>query len=379
MCAELADNLIARAWKPGECTRFAVQEPKLREIFAPAFADRVVESWLVALVEKDLDRLFIEDTFANRKGKGTLAAVLKAQKAMRKPDSVFCLQLDVRSFFHSIHRPTLLHDWLDFLRGLPVDEKRLALAAYISTALLTRVPRENFHTVRSSRPLLAALPAQKSLLHAATDTGLPIGSAASQHFANFYMNGLDHFVKHELRVKGYIRYMDDLLLFGPDSAGLTRRKDAIAGYLQDRLRLALHPAKTLLSKSDQGVAYLGYRVYPHHLHPCSRTIGALKARLDFFKHLFWPNRFALFQRPMRGVWQSLAMNGELTPPLAPDWLLLKRMEATINSYYGIMGHAQSYKLRKSLYHKHFGPLREFFVPADAGYAAMHVKKRFLHG
>jgi hypothetical protein len=137
-------------------------------------------------------------------------------------------------------------------------------------------------------------------------------------------------------------------------------------------------AKTLLSKSVQGIEYLGYRVYPHHLHPCSRAIGALKARLDFFKHLFWPDRFALCQRPMRGVWQSLALNGELAPPLAPDWLLLKRMEATINSYYGIMGHAQSYNLRKSLYHKHFGPLRDFFLPADAAYSAMHVKKRFLY-
>ena len=100
MSAKLADRLLARAWKPGECTRFAVQEPKLREIIAPAFADRVVESWLVAQVETALDRLFIEDSYANRKGKGTLAAVQKAQQCMRKPGNAFCLQLDVRSFSH---------------------------------------------------------------------------------------------------------------------------------------------------------------------------------------------------------------------------------------------------------------------------------------
>ena len=378
MCAELAKNLLARAWKPGGCTRFAVQEPKVREIFAPAFSDRVVESWLVALVETALDKLFIEDSYANRKGKGTLAAVLKAQSCMRKPGNAFCLQLDVRSFFHSIHRPTLLRDWLSFLRGLPVNAERLDLGGHISTALLTRVPKDNFHTVRNSRPLLMALPAHKSLIHAPQDTGLPIGSAASQYFANFYLNGLDHFVKHELRIKGYLRYMDDLLLFGPDSATLIRQKDAIAGYLQDRLRLVLHPAKTLLSKSSQGIEYLGYRVYPQYLHPCSRTINALKARLDFFKHLFWPERFALCQQPVRGTWQGLVRNRELTPPVTPDWLLLKRMEATINCYYGIMGHAKSYSLRKALYHKHFGPLREFFIPANAGYSAIHAKKRFLH-
>jgi stalled ribosome alternative rescue factor ArfA len=118
LCSELAEALYARAWKPGIYTRFAVQEPKLREIFAPDFADRVVEAWLVALVEKPLSRLFIEDTYANRKGKGTYAAINKAQKLMRSPGHEWCLQLDVRSFFTSIHRPTLLRNWIDFLNGI---------------------------------------------------------------------------------------------------------------------------------------------------------------------------------------------------------------------------------------------------------------------
>jgi hypothetical protein len=378
MCAELADSLLSRVWKPGECTRFAVREPKLREIFAPAFADRVVESWLVALVEEPLSRLFIDDTFANRKGKGTLAAVLKAQKFMRRPNHAFCLQLDMRNFFHSIHRPTLERSWMGFLHGLSLKPQRLALAAHISTALLRRVPGESFHTVRSSRPLLQTLPPRKSLLHAPADTGLPIGSAASQHFANFHLNGLDHFVKHELRVKGYIRYMDDLLLLGPDSATLLQWRDAIALYLRGNLRLSLHPDKELLSKTGQGIAYLGYRVYPHYLHVCSSSVNALKARLDFFKHLFRPERFPICRKPVRGAWHGLGESGEIRPPVNPDWPLLKRMEATINSYYGIMGHAQSYKLRKALYHKHFGPLRAFFVPADAGYSAVHVKRLFLY-
>jgi hypothetical protein len=377
MCAELAVKLLDQTWKPGECTRFAVQEPKVREIFAPAFADRVVESWLVALVDEPLSRLFIDDTFANRKNKGTLAAVLKAQKFMRRPNHAFCLQLDMRNFFHSIHRPTLEQNWLAFIGGLGLPPERLALVRHISVALLRRVPRENFHTVRSSRPLLQALPPHKSLLNAPLDTGLPIGSAASQHFANFYLNGLDHFVKHGLRVKGYIRYMDDLLLLGPDVAALLSWRDAIAAYLRD-IRLTLHPDKELLSKTGQGIEYLGYRVYPHYLHVCSRSVNALKDRLDFFKNLFWPESFPLCRKPVRGTWQSLLKTGDITPPLAPDWITLKRMEATINSYYGLMVHAQSYKLRKSIYHKHFGPLRALFIPADSGYKAIHAKKRLLY-
>lgn len=376
LCADLAGSLVARTWKPGQYTRFAVQEPKLREIFAPAFADRVVEAWLTALVKKPLGRLFIEDSYATRKGKGTHAAIAKVQKLMRKPGNIWCLQLDVRGFFHSIHRPTLLRGWLEFLRGLDVSPERRELAAYISTVLLHTSPADNHHTVNSSRPLLRGLPPHKTLPGAPPDTGLPIGSVASQHFANFYLNGLDHFIKHRLRVKGYVRYMDDLLLLGPDPATLRGWRNDIAACLKNTLRLTLHPGKEQLTKTGQGISYLGYRVYPRHLHVGARSVKALKARLDYFKHLVQPERYPLCQRPLRGVWQGLAESG-VKPPVELSWRLLKRMEATINSYYGIMGHAQSYRLRKSLYHHHFGPLRSFFLPADAGYSAVHVVKRAL--
>lgn len=378
LCVELAELLTARTWKPGQYTRFAVQEPKLREIFAPAFADRVIEAWLVALAEEPLSRLFIEDSYSNRKGKGSHAAIAKTQKLMRHPSHDWCMQLDVRGFFHSIHRPTLLSGWLAFLDTTTMHPERRELAAFISTALLARSPADNHRVVKSSLPLLRNVPPHKSLLGSGPDTGLPIGSAASQHFANFYLDGLDHFIKHVLRAKGYVRYMDDLLLFGPDEEVLLEWRNAIAAHLKNNLRLSLHPNKELLTKTGQSIEYLGYRVYAHHLHTGQRSVKALKARLDFFKHLFWPERFPLCQKPVRGVWQRLVESGDCTPPLAPTWPLLKRMEGTINCYYGIMGHAQSYKLRKTLYHKHFGPLRSFFFPADAAYSAVNVPRRFLY-
>jgi hypothetical protein len=133
-----------------------------------------------------------------------------------------------------------------------------------------------------------------------------------------------------------------------------------------------------MAKTRQGVEYLGYRVYPSHLHVCSRSVITLRARLDFFKHRFWPDRFPVCQKPARGTWQRLLESGELTPPLHPEWTLLKRMEATINSYSGVLGHAESVKLRKSLYHKHFGPLRSFFYPTDAKYSSVGVVRRFLY-
>ena len=376
LCAELAEYLTARTWKPGRYTRFAVREPKLREIFAPAFADRVVEAWLVALVEEPLSRLFIDDTYANRKGKGVHAAITKAQKLMRQPGHVWSLQLDVRGFFHSIHRPTLLSGWLAFLEGQNIPPERREVAAYISTALLERSPAGNHRAVRSSLPLLRNIPPYKSLLGSPSDTGLPIGSAASQHFANFYLNGLDHYIKHTLRVKAYTRYMDDLLLLGPDAQTLLAWRDAIVAYCRERLRLELHPGKEQLQRADKGIRYLGCKVYPHHMHPLDRTVKALKARLDFFKHLFHPEAWPKCQIPERGSWVALVEDG-LVAPVEPSFRLLKTMEATINSYYGLMCHTQSYRLRKSLYHGHFGPLRRYFLPADADYSAVRVCKRWL--
>ncbi len=137
LCAELAASLTAHTWKPGQYTRFAVREPTLREIlFAPAFADRIVQTWLATRMEPILERCLIDDTYATRKGKGPLAAIKKAQKYMRQPGRGWCLQLDVRGFFHSIHRPTLLRLWLAHLERQAMPEEQRVLMRFISVSIL---------------------------------------------------------------------------------------------------------------------------------------------------------------------------------------------------------------------------------------------------
>jgi hypothetical protein len=375
LCADLAGRLLRKNWRPGPYTRFAVEEPKLREILAPGFGDRVVESWLTTMMGPSLERLLIDDTYANRKGKGPLAAIDKVQRLMRRPGHEWCLQLDFRCFFHSIHRPTLSSLWLDFLLWAGLEPGRLDLATHISTAILEHDPVPSHHVAPGSEDLLAKIPPGKSLLHSPPGTGIPIGSVASQHFANFYLNGLDHFIKHQLQVKGYVRYMDDLLLLGQSPVVLHGWRDAISAYAAT-LRLALHPGKEQLGRVTKGIDYLGCRLYPHHRHPDTSLVKTLKARLDFFKHLIAPDEFPKCQHPRRGSWLTWLQDPALTPPLQPSWTLLKRMEATINSYLGLMGHSESRRLRRSLFDKHFGLLRRFFSPSDASFNAVHVKKRF---
>ncbi|CAK7043743.1 MAG: hypothetical protein DELT_02941 [Desulfovibrio sp.] len=376
LCAELGTALAEFTWTPGRYTRFAVQEPKLREIFAPSFPDRIVQGWLAGRMRPLMERAAIDDSYANRVGKGTHTAIAKVQKLMRKPDNDWCLQLDVRNYFHSIRRPVLLAQMLSLLDKYP-DGTHEGVLRYAITALLRHDAREGYRMAERSGSVLRGIPGHKSLLSAKADTGLPIGGAASQSFANFYLNPLDHFIKHELRVKAYTRYMDDLLLLAATPQQLFSWRDAVRDFLRRELHLELHDGKEQLTPARQGVRYLGYKVYPQYLHAREPTVSTLKARLDFFKHLFWPREYPRCQRPVRGFWQSWLEDGPPLLPLEPEWTLLKHMEATINSYLGIMGHAHNARLRMALYHGHFGPLRQFFIPTDANYAAVNVCKKWL--
>lgn len=124
---------------------------------------------------------------------------------------------------------------------------------------LQTLPRamDDFATAASFLPSPAQAPPRKTLLPAAPDTAMPIGSATSQSFASFYLNGLDHCITHTLRVKGYVRYMDELLLPGPDSAtpSTSVRPWPI---LRRELRLQPHSGKGQLGLCRQGIVCLGY-------------------------------------------------------------------------------------------------------------------------
>jgi hypothetical protein len=172
LCSDLACAMLNQSWRPGLYTRFAVEEPKPREIFAPCFADRVAESWLTGQVEPALERLYINDSYANPRSQGPLAAILKIQTLIRRPGRDWCLQLDFRGFFHSIHRPTLGRLWLDFLGRAGLKPGRLAQAAFLSRALLEHDPA-GYQTRPGSQPLLATIPAHKNLFVRAASYGPP--------------------------------------------------------------------------------------------------------------------------------------------------------------------------------------------------------------
>lgn len=380
ICQRLAIEIDTLSYTPSGYTRFAVTDPKLREIYAPSFRDRLVQNWVVFHMNPSVERLLIDDTFANRKGKGALAAVHRAQRLMRQPGHSHYLQLDVQNFFNSMSHTVLLQQCEALLaRYFGTHPLRERIHNVVKKTILHPVANHAF--IVSNNPLLLnSIPRHKTLSGAGTGRGLPLGSAASQMFANIYMNPLDQFIKHQLRVKGYVRYMDDMLLLGSSSQQLSLHRQAISNFMQTELALTLHPKKQSLQYCRQGADYLGYKVYPHHLHLRKRNINKLLAWLRFFNESMAGSRHSPvpFKVPL-----SVASKSEWHSRFAqasagiPDFVLMQHMQSVINSYLGMMKHANFYRLRKDIWHRHAGLLKAFMLPGNAQYTSVRIKKYCL--
>lgn len=235
----LQQELLSRTYRPGAYRNFFVYEPKPRLISAAPYRDRVVHHAFCNIVEPIFDKTFIFDSYACRIGKGTHIALNRAQKFLRT--NKYVLQCDIQKYFPSINHEVLL----SIIAGKIKDEKALWLAKLI----IDSSPQLN----ESANKLINESNGSKR--------GIPIGNLTSQFFANLYLNELDYFVKFDLWERYYIRYMDDFLIFHNDKAHLNRRKAEIAQFLQGRLKLKLHPKKSVVFPVKAGIEFLGFRIF----------------------------------------------------------------------------------------------------------------------
>lgn len=274
----LRDRLNAGTWSPGPTSRKVAQQPKAREIHAPAYRDRVVHHWLVPLLEAIYEPRFCFDSYANRKGKGLLKAVQRLQGFSRQVQSGegggWYLQLDIHNFFYSIDRRLL---W-QMLK--PVLQWAKASAAVLRTthAALNRHPLAAGVHCHATEAELAMVPQHKRLENAAPGRGLPIGNLLSQFLANVYLDPLDQFIKHELKARRYLRYVDDFVLVHHSREQLLEWQGRIEAFLRDRLHLSLKAERKLLPLTH-GVDFLGYIVHPTHLRVRRRVVSHARAAL----------------------------------------------------------------------------------------------------
>jgi len=258
---ELRGELLHGTYRPGEYRSFFVHEPKHRRISAAPFRDRVVHHALCNLLEPILERTFVFETFANRTGKGTHKALDRLQRHAR--DHRYFLRCDVRQFFPSIDHAILrglLADRVDDARTLALIDRLLESGAGVLSEEYTIVYFSGDDLFAPLRP-----------------RGLPIGNLTSQLWANAYLSPFDHFVKRELRCSGYVRYVDDFVLFADDKAVLRRHLDALVERL-GRYRLTIHPGAQPAPVTE-GIPFLGFVVDPSRRRLKRRKVVNIRRKL----------------------------------------------------------------------------------------------------
>lgn len=251
---QIQDELTNGSFHFGDFTQFPIRDPKPRMITALSFRERIVHHAVIRVCDPCFERFLVDTTYACRKGKGRLAAIARAHRFARQ--FPWYLKMDVRAFFDSVNHETLL---------------RLLARRFKDSDLLRLFER----VIRS--------------FDVSPGRGIPIGSLTSQHFANFYLGWLDHFIKHQLRHFGHVRYMDDFVVWGSGPQKLATSLLRIAAFLSEELQLDLKPP--IVQRTAAGMNFLGCQIFPSHVclnrrnrKRVSRMIEQLQGRLSVASH-----------------------------------------------------------------------------------------------
>ena len=234
---QLRAELLFHIYKPEPLKTFILKDPKTRRISKANFRDRVVHHALFNIIEPIFDRRFIYDSYANRKGKGALKAIERFDSFKRKvsknnTSSCFVLKADIKHYFDEVNHEILIN----------IIRKKVNDGGAIW--LITRI-LSNYSLEQNGK-------------------SMPLGNLTSQFFANVYLNELDQFVKHKLRAKYYIRYVDDFVILEYDKEKLEFYKEQIDEFLKNKLKLQLHKDKSQIHKLGESINFLGFRVFYHH-------------------------------------------------------------------------------------------------------------------
>ena len=256
----LQRELTSKCYIPGNYYTFHIYEPKQRMISAAPYRDRVVHHALCNEIMPIFERTFIADSYANRLGYGVHKALQRFTKFARS--SRYVLQCDIQKYFPSIDHQILKATLRRKLKCLDT----LWLIDTIIDHSNEQIPVQNL------------FPGDTLLTILERKRGLPIGNLSSQFFANVYLDKLDHYIKEQLKVKKYVRYVDDFSLFSDDKLFLTDARLAIEDFLT-QFRLKIHPIKSQLFETRKGANFLGFRVLPDRIRVRKENLRRGRRRL----------------------------------------------------------------------------------------------------
>jgi RNA-directed DNA polymerase len=326
---QLYNDINNGSYQIGKSIAFIVDHPVKREIFAAEFRDRIVHHWLIGKLNPLFEKHFIYDSYACRIGKGThfgikrIASFIKYASKKYTQDC-YVLKLDILGYFMHINR-NILFEKLQLFINCNYKFEDKDLITNLCQKIIYNDPTQNC-IIKGKKTNWNDLPKNKSLFHSPKDCGLPIGNLTSQVFANFYMNHFDQYLKNELNVGLYGRYVDDFVIIHPDKEYLKSLIPIFSSYLRSTLQLTLHPKKIYLQHYSKGVQFLGTVIKPNRIYIANRTKG------NFYNAIQKHNKVVQNSKPSRAE--------------------QKQFLSSMNSYLGIMKHYKTYKLRKRMLFKY---------------------------
>ena len=281
---------------------------------------------------------FIKDTFSCIPKRGTLAGAIRARDFAKRitrnySKTAYYMKADISNYFNSINKTILL----DIIRRY-VKEKWIM---DLITQVINHDPRTNVF-LKSKKELWDILPAHKSLFNAKKNKGLPIGNLTSQFFSNVYLNPLDQFVKHTLKIKYYCRYVDDVLLMHYDPKYLNYCYDMIDDFLKRNLDLCLNPRKKNMNHVSKGFDFVGHVIKPNRIY-LRNTI--IKKSFDTIKE--WEKDKNRYKEENLTIFRN-----------------------KLNSYLGMYIHVNGYRLRKKLCEK----ATTLFTASDEDFTKIYLVK-----
>jgi retron-type reverse transcriptase len=250
---QLQKELLEDTYRPLPYFQFTIFEPKERKICSSNFRDRVVHHAISSVINPYFEKRYIFDTYACRVGKGAHLALQKCQHLAKQ--NQFFLKADIAKYFESIDHQRLK----DLLVKIFKDQKLLNLMNKIIDHGIPMAP---------------------------VGKGLPIGNLTSQHFANIYLGELDHFVKEKIRPSGYLRYMDDFILFHDSKDFLQKALIEIKRFNTDNLFLSLKSKATKLAPISEGVPYLGCRIFPNLVRLQRKNLIRMRKKVAIKERLY---------------------------------------------------------------------------------------------
>lgn len=256
---KIINSIDTGKYNAGPYTIFTISRPKIRKICVAPFRDRIVHHALINVFEQRFEKYMISQTFACRKGMGIDYALKRAKEYCRK--SEWYMKLDVTKYFDNIDHEILIN----ILDRLYKDDKIRKLIINIL---------DSYHSSVNGK-------------------GMPIGNLTSQFFANIYLTPFDHFIKEELNIKYYCRYMDDFIIFGNSKEELHKYLSKIEDYMYNNLKVTLHTP--VINKIRNGVPFLGFRIFKDRIKILQKTKKNFIYRLKLNSYDLDTNKIDAFE------------------------------------------------------------------------------------